>query len=85
MTGHDPHLQTPAGKPRARAFGITFEGTPGGFNAITDVPGVSVGYATLIPARVCSRLARGRCAPASPPSSSRTSISIRSSMRWRKA
>ena len=48
MTGHDPHLQTPAGKPRARAFGIAFDGTPGQFNAITDVPGVSVGYATLI-------------------------------------
>jgi len=48
MTGHDPHLQTPAGKPRARAFGIAFDGTPGRFNAITDVAGVSVGYATLI-------------------------------------
>ena len=48
MTSHDPHRQTPAGKPRARAFGIPFDGTPGRFNAITDVPGVSVGYSTLI-------------------------------------
>jgi D-aminopeptidase len=33
---------------RARDLGILFEGTPGKFNAITDVPGVEVGYATLI-------------------------------------
>jgi D-aminopeptidase len=33
---------------RARDVGIPFEGTPGKFNAITDVPGVEVGYTTLI-------------------------------------
>ncbi|MDX6533990.1 MAG: D-aminopeptidase [Gaiellales bacterium] len=44
----DPHLATPSGKPRARAVGVPFEGTPGGWNAITDVPGVEVGYATVI-------------------------------------
>src|ERR1700746_2856539 len=33
---------------RARDLGIAFEGTPGKFNAITDVPGVEVGYTTLI-------------------------------------
>jgi D-aminopeptidase len=44
----DPHRTTPSGKPRARAFGIPFSGTPGALNAITDVPGVSVGYTTLI-------------------------------------
>ncbi len=33
---------------RARDLGIPFEGTPGTFNAITDVPGVEVGYTTLI-------------------------------------
>jgi L-aminopeptidase/D-esterase-like protein len=43
-----PHLATPSGKPRARALGIPFSGTPGRWNAITDVPGVEVGYATLI-------------------------------------
>jgi D-aminopeptidase len=43
-----PHVATPAGKPRARALGIPFDGTPGPWNAITDVPGVEVGYATLI-------------------------------------
>ncbi len=42
------HLATPAGKPRARALGIPFGGTPGRWNAITDVPGVAVGYATLV-------------------------------------
>ncbi|MER8392610.1 P1 family peptidase [Mesorhizobium sp. M1340] len=44
----DPHLTTPSGKLRARALDIPFEGTPGRFNAITDVPGVTVGYTTLI-------------------------------------
>ncbi|PYJ90146.1 MAG: aminopeptidase [Verrucomicrobia bacterium] len=33
---------------RARELGIPFEGTPGKLNAITDVPGVEVGYTTLI-------------------------------------
>ena len=32
-------------KLRARDLGIPFEGTPGTCNAITDVPGVTVGYA----------------------------------------
>jgi D-aminopeptidase len=44
----DPHLSTPTGKPRARSLGLRFRGTPGTWNAITDVPGVEVGYQTLI-------------------------------------
>jgi L-aminopeptidase/D-esterase-like protein len=48
VNSHEPHIFTPAGKPRARALGIPFGGTPGPLNAITDVPGVEVGYATLI-------------------------------------
>lgn len=32
----------------ARAAGVPFSGTPGKWNAITDVPGVEVGYSTLI-------------------------------------
>jgi D-aminopeptidase len=44
----NPHLATPGGKPRARSLGIPFGGTPGEWNAITDVPGVEVGYVTLI-------------------------------------
>ena len=52
MTGTEPlpraHAATPAGKPRARSLGIPFHGTPGPWNAITDVPGVQVGYATVI-------------------------------------
>jgi D-aminopeptidase len=35
-------------KPRARDLGIPFEGTPATYNAITDVPSVTVGYATVI-------------------------------------
>jgi D-aminopeptidase len=35
-------------KPRARDLGIPFEGTPGKHNAITDVDGITVGYATII-------------------------------------
>ncbi|PWT98691.1 MAG: aminopeptidase, partial [Candidatus Melainabacteria bacterium] len=35
-------------RPRARDLGIPFEGTPGALNAITDVAGVAVGYATLV-------------------------------------
>src|SRR5262245_46886502 len=42
------HAATPSGKPRARSLGIPFGGTPGRWNAITDVPGAEVGYATLI-------------------------------------
>ncbi len=44
----NPQLATPAGKTRARALGIPFEGRPGANNAITDVSGVEVGYTTLI-------------------------------------
>jgi D-aminopeptidase len=35
-------------KPRARDLGVPFDGTPGLFNAITDVAGVAVGHTTLI-------------------------------------
>jgi D-aminopeptidase len=35
-------------KPRARDLGIPFDGTTGKNNSITDVPGIQVGYATLI-------------------------------------
>jgi L-aminopeptidase/D-esterase-like protein len=35
-------------KPRARDLGVPFDGTPGKWNAITDVKGVEVGYTTLI-------------------------------------
>ncbi len=45
---NNPHLVTPVGKPRARSLGLRFRGTPGAHNAITDVPGIEVGYQTLI-------------------------------------
>jgi D-aminopeptidase len=35
-------------KPRARDLGVPFDGTPGKFDAITDVNGVLVGHTTLI-------------------------------------
>ena len=35
-------------KPRARDLGIPFQGTPGTYNAITDVAGATVGYSTII-------------------------------------
>lgn len=35
-------------KPRARALGLPFPGQPGQYNAITDIPGVEVGYCTRI-------------------------------------
>ena len=41
-------FQLMAQKPRARTIGIPFDGTPGKFNAITDVKGVEVGYSTII-------------------------------------
>jgi D-aminopeptidase len=45
-----PDARTHAAPPavRARDLGVPFEGTPGSNNAITDVPGVEVGFTTLI-------------------------------------
>ena len=39
---------TAAQKPRARDLGIPQAGTTGALNAITDVPGVEVGFATIV-------------------------------------
>jgi D-aminopeptidase len=44
----DPLIETPAGRRRARTLGITLRGEHGPLNSITDVPGVAVGYTTLI-------------------------------------
>jgi len=35
-------------EPRARDLGIPFAGEPGPYNAITDVPGVTVGFETIL-------------------------------------
>jgi D-aminopeptidase len=45
-----PAFSQSAGSPavRARDLGVPFDGSPGQFNAITDVPGVEVGSTTLI-------------------------------------
>lgn len=52
-------MHTPSGKRRARSLGIAFEGEPGANNAITDVPGVSVGYTTLISGSGPLRVGKG--------------------------
>ncbi|BDZ54233.1 hypothetical protein GCM10025870_13060 [Agromyces marinus] len=39
---------TPPAAQRARDLGVPFDGTPGRWNAITDVPGVQVGYTTIV-------------------------------------
>lgn len=40
-------MTTASTKPRGRDLGLPFPGTPGPLNAITDVPGVAVGFCTL--------------------------------------
>lgn len=44
----DLRRYAPDGRPRARGLGIPLPGQPGKWNSITDVPGLAVGYATLI-------------------------------------
>jgi D-aminopeptidase len=48
MTTRDPIRFGADGRPRARGLGLAYGGTPGPLNAITDVPGVEVGFTTLI-------------------------------------
>ena len=43
-----PFAHSAPDRARARDLGITFEGTPGPLNAITDVKGVEVGHSTII-------------------------------------
>src|SRR5579871_6520850 len=45
--------------PRARDLGIPLAGTPGAFNAITDVDGVLVGHTTLIEGDGALEVGRG--------------------------
>src|SRR6185369_3334747 len=62
--GCPPVPDDAAPRPRARDLGIPFDGTPGEWNAITDVPGVEVGYTTLsagdVRTGVTAILPRGR-------------------------
>lgn len=48
-----------AQKPRARDLGIPFDGTPGTYNAITDVAGLEVGYSTIISGKGENILGKG--------------------------
>ncbi len=44
-------LKTPSmTKPRARALGLPLSGTPGPFNAITDIAGLGIGFTTIVSA-----------------------------------
>ena len=43
-----PVISAAQATPRARDLGVPFDGTPGPYNAITDVKGVEVGHTTLI-------------------------------------
>jgi D-aminopeptidase len=43
-----PAIVFAQGEPRARDLGIPFDGTPGKWNAITDVAGIEVGHDTII-------------------------------------
>lgn len=45
---HPPATHGRDGRPRARGLGVPFDGASGALNAITDVPGIEVGYRTLI-------------------------------------
>ena len=44
----DARLNLPDGRPRGRGLGLPFAANCGAHNAITDVPGVEVGFTTLI-------------------------------------
>src|SRR5688572_8938271 len=46
-------------KPRARELGVPFDGVTGKFNAITDVPGVLVGYKTLVKGKGNLKVGKG--------------------------
>ena len=46
-------------RPRARDLGVPFPGAPGPLNALTDVAGVEVGYATLIEGEGTLEVGRG--------------------------
>src|SRR5215475_9500823 len=55
LSGREPIKSLPQTKQlpevkvvRARDLGVPFDGTAGKLNSITDVPGVEVGYTTLI-------------------------------------
>ena len=48
LTGGAADAADQATRPRARDLGVPFDGTPGPYNAITDVEGVLVGHTTLI-------------------------------------
>src|SRR2546421_12412666 len=61
-------IPAPTKTVRARDLGIPFDGNPGKFNAITDVPGVEVGYTTLISGEGRLEVGKGPFRPGGPAS-----------------
>jgi L-aminopeptidase/D-esterase-like protein len=53
------NFSSQAQKQRARDWGIPLEGKTGKFNAITDVPGVEVGYTTIIKGEGVNKIGMG--------------------------
>ena len=47
-TDQHPHQATPTGKPRARAIGLNYRGTPGPHNATTNTYAVGIAHAGII-------------------------------------
>ena len=45
---HDPLSKSLNGRPRARGLGLPFSSACGPCNALTDIPGVEVGFSTII-------------------------------------
>ena len=71
LWGREPIKSLPHVKPatetkqlRARDLGVPFDGKPGRLNSITDVPGVEVGYTTIISGEGKLEVGKGPCAPA---------------------
>jgi L-aminopeptidase/D-esterase-like protein len=54
-----PTIATAQSGPRARDLGIPFDGSPGVWNAITDVKGIEVGHTTLIRGEGALRVGEG--------------------------
>jgi L-aminopeptidase/D-esterase-like protein len=53
------HSVIEAQRPRARDLGVPFGGTPGEWNAITDVKGVEVGHSTIIAGNGKNKVGQG--------------------------
>ena len=69
-------------KIRARDLGIPFDGTPGKYNAITDVAGVEVGHTTIIDGNGKLEKGKGPVRTGVTASVIRRKIRIQSPVEW---